>query len=259
MNNKNIEDKITNSLSRNYKVQVTLDLKEDRKERTTSKLYATDIGKSCDRALYFDITSVQENINQSIVDSSVGRFNQGNLIESFIVSSLLKEVPEGRTQERVTLSVPKGSYKNVDRDWEVSGNIDFLIEEDKIYLFEIKTASMSSYKLLENCEDVYPYGYLEQISFYYHRLKEKYKKEVEAHFIFYNKNNGAYTINNPVIIDENTLYQKIEQKIVTLDYHITTETKPEIPLELRTTKPYLTGKCFMCKYNIICWGAKAKA
>lgn len=126
------------------------------KTREPKVLYASEIGKKCNRQVWYRI-NVPHKAELMPAQASF-KFMYGDMIEDVAVFLLKKAgLPVEDEQRRVQLTLPNG--------WSVRGKIDLRIGDNVI---DVKSASQYSYESLSKGinNETDKFGYREQIDFY---------------------------------------------------------------------------------------------
>ena len=217
------------------------------KPRKPKTIWASDIGKSCIRQLWYEINTPED--KAPLPGPTTFKFLYGNVIEELVLY-LLREAgcKVEREQERVELL-----YK----DWTVSGKIDAMVDG---VLVDVKSASSFAFAKYKN-EGVTPqndsFGYLWQLGFY--RQSIQWPAELGlAGFLFIDKSMGhiaeVYPNYLPSTADINNKLARITYELEAADSALIPPVRghDHVP-EGKAGNMKLGTVCSYCAFKDKCW------
>jgi hypothetical protein len=167
------------------------------KPREKGKLWASDIGKKCDRQHWYNFNSDNK---EELLGHTKFKFLYGNILEETVL--YLAEEAGHKVefrQEPVSLEY---------NDWMVTGRIDAVVDE---ILIDVKTTSSFGYKKYVNQgihEGNDSFGYLAQLGFY-QAFGDFSKHPNEQGFIWIDKQNGHIKYKAADVPEPNALRNRV--------------------------------------------------
>lgn len=219
-------------------------LADSSSEREPNKLWATDVGNSCSRQLWYKLHLPHE--GENLQGHTLFKFLYGDLIEELVVFMLREAGHEVKDeQRRVKLELASG--------WVVSGKQDLVLDGT---MCDVKSTSSYGFKRYKDglTEENDSFGYLWQLSYYAHFTPSVLKQKDTGILLFVDKQNGHIAPVEVPLYTEEEVYGRIVQHIDAID-------NPAPPPRLtNATKPYgksgnecLDTKCSYCPFKSICW------
>jgi hypothetical protein len=217
-------------------------------ERGTGKLWASDLGESCDRKTYYKFCEPDK--AAPLMGHTKFKFLYGNILEEAVLylAEEAGHLVEGQ-QAPVKVVVPTG-------EWEVSGRIDGVVDH---VLVDVKSTSSFGYKKYEKeglnkSNDTF--GYLWQLGYYHNFIKGiPNRKRDEAGFLWIDKQNGHILYQD--VISELPTHEEIRTRIDDKIRVVELATEPPRPFkakaEGKSGNMKLDTKCSYCDFNKHCW------
>ena len=214
-------------------------------ERVTGKLWASDLGETCNRKTYYKFNEADK--ADPLMGHTKFKFLYGNILEEAVLYMAEEAGHKVQyQQERV-------EYDH-DGEWKVSGRIDAVIDG---VLVDVKTTSSYGYKKYEkegltSAND--SFGYLYQLGFYRH-FGAFNMFDDEAGFLWIDKQNGHILYSNvtPNLPSKQDVIMRTKTKIKAA-------TAIEEPLRQFSPVPEgksgnmkLDVKCSYCDFKKHCW------
>ena len=212
--------------------------------RAMGKLWASDLGKRCDRQHWYNFNEPE--YGEKLSGHTKFKFLYGNLLEESVLW-LAQEAGHTveATQHSVELGLPNG--------WTVRGRIDAVIDGT---LVDVKSTSSYGFKQykdgIDDTNDTF--GYLSQLGFYHGFHDGSLQCEPVAGFVWIDKQNGhiAYT---PASVPTPEAIQQRAEAIVS-----SIEGTEDLARRHYTPEPYgksgnmkLPMACSYCPYKQRCW------
>jgi hypothetical protein len=210
------------------------------KPRELGKLWASDLGKSCYRQMWYQFNDPAD--KEPLLGHTKFKFLYGNLLEEallYLAEEAGHEV--SNTQARVEYTHPTG--------WVVSGRIDAIIDGA---LVDVKSTSSFGYAKYKK-EGLTPFndtfGYLYQLGFYKHfgQYGDAHYAPQDDGFVWIEKQNGHIMHTNTSVPTKDTM----DDRIISLVHNIEKTVPPEIPSKLDSVPDGKSGNtklCTTCSY-----------
>ena len=216
-------------------------------ERESGKLWASDLGESCNRKTYYKFCEPDK--AAPLMGHTKFKFLYGNILEE---AALYMAEEAGH---KVTYQQEPVKLELLNDDWQVSGRIDAVIDG---VLVDVKSTSSFGYKKyskegLNATND--SFGYLWQLGYYHNFMPTTDRNPDEAGFLWIDKQNGhlLYQDVTPELPSESELHHRISDKIKIID----NEKEPErtfLPVpEGKSGNMKLDTKCSYCDFKKHCW------
>lgn len=215
------------------------------KDREHGKLWASDLGESCNRKTYYKFNEHDKAI--PLMGHTKFKFLYGNILEE---ASLYLAEEAGH---KVEYAQERVEY-DFDGEWKVSGRIDAVIDN---VLVDVKSTSSFGYKKYSK-EGIHSgndaFGYLYQLG-YYHHHNDLDIKDDEAGFLWIDKQNGHLLYNNatPYLPSK----QDLDMRLNTITKVLREAKEPPRPInavpEGKSGNMKLDTKCSYCDFRNHCW------
>jgi len=224
-----------------------------KKGRELGKYWATDLGKPCDRSLWFDFNLPEGEEVEELEGHTRFKFMYGDTIEEKVLFlGKLTGHSIGREQERVELKLT-----NNGNDIIVSGRLDAVIDRTMV---DVKSASPFAYNKyvkegIHSGNDTF--GYLWQLGYYFW-FATPAAGNSSAAFLFIDKSMGHMAV-KMVPRDQMPDDSAIERRAKTIDLTVREATPPVPPAKVAPVPDGKSGNmklcttCSYCKYKAQCY------
>lgn len=211
-------------------------------ERDPKKLYASEVGKPCHRAVWYSLKGAER---QPLDPKLKIRFMQGDLLEE-LLALLARVAGHEVTDEQKPV---KASLRD---GWEVSGRMDYKIDG---VVVDAKSASKTAFKKFKDGSmfNQDHYGYLAQLGHYAFNAGEP---EKGAGFLAINKDDCELALYQPDPMDMDAAMPDLDG----LTYELESEVGPDrafhdepYKYDTRYGNRVLNRTCGWCDYKKKCW------
>ena len=214
-----------------------------REPRESGKLWASDIGKPCNLALWKDFHGIEGEVLKGNVKY---KFLYGNVVEELTLH-LVRQSGHDVTDEQKRVELFIGGT-----DWKVSGKIDAVIDNT---LVDVKSAASRSFDKynkegVTSANDTFGYRY--QLAFYYHFGPESFRENIPK-FLFVDKSLGHVSLVNVELPTEQEVVAAISEKVTVLgSYYPPPRAYTAVP-EGKSGNMKLGTGCSYCPHKVGCW------
>jgi hypothetical protein len=184
-------------------------------ERESGKLWASDLGESCNRKTYYKFAEPDK--AAPLLGHTKFKFLYGNILEEAVLYMAEEAGHKVEAQQNpVKISIPLADGG----EYTVSGRIDAVVDN---VLLDVKTTSSFGYKKYEKeglNKGNDAFGYLYQLGYYHHFLEEvPNRKAGECGFLWIDKQNGhiMYQDVSAEIPTKDELFSRIKDKIQVIE------------------------------------------
>lgn len=207
-------------------------------------IYASELGETCPRKVWYRHNTPE--VAEPLSPTNKLRFMYGDVVESLALS-LVEAGGHSVTHKQQKLVLNIGG-------WDVVGRIDAIIDGHVVDVKSTTSAGVRKFfDLHKGGND--PYGYLEQLGFYYLACEEQFDDMYGAGFLVVNKTTGDYSYHDYTgfLPDYTALTRRVGWLAHQTHYGNTVAPIVPEPTSYNNTK--LSDKCAMCQYKRACFPA----